>query len=164
MSVYDPSDYDKSLCLKPSFGLYLTLIYGIKDFLLVILPALASFKSKSTSLDYLAGLVQPEMFVSDLIVIALWMALFNRNTEAKKIWQKIWSKGRVLLIAALGIQAIILLLEQLYLIVDVFNWQRALDVYLISLFVINFIFLVNLFTSRRIKDVFLDWPQKKSAS
>ena len=163
MYRYDPAAYDKNLCLKPSFGLYLTLVFGIKDFLLVILPALASFKSKSTSLDYLANLVQPEMFIADLIVIVVWLALFNRNPDSKAVWKNIWSKGRLMLIVAFGIHAAILLVEQLYAFNGVSNWQRGLDLKLVYLLIINLIFLANLLTSQRIKDTFADWPRKESA-
>ena len=164
MNTYDPSAYDKNLCLKPSFGLYLTLVFGIKDFLLIILPALASFKSKSTSLDYLADLVQPEMFLADLIVIVVWLALFNRNADSKAVWINIWSKGRLMLIVAFGIHAAILFVEQLYAFNAVANWQRGLDLKLVYLLLINLIFLANLLTSQRIKDTFADWPKKESAS
>ena len=163
MNTFDPSAYDKNLCLKPSFGLYLTLVFGIKDFLLIILPALASFKSKSTSLDYLADLVQPEMFITDLLVIVVWLALFNRNADSKAVWNNIWSKGRLMLIVAFGIHAAILLVEQMYVFNAVANWQRALDLKIIYLLVINLIFLANLLTSQRIKDTFADWPKKESA-
>ena len=164
MKIYDPNAYTKELCLKPSFGLYLTLVFGVKDFLLVILPVLASFKSKSTSLDYLADLVQPEMFIADLIVIVVWLALFNRNPDSKAVWKNIWSKGRLMLIVAFGIHAAILLVEQLYAFNASANWQRALDLKIIYLLVINLIFLANLLTSQRIKDTFADWPKKESAS
>ena len=161
---YSPEDYDKFFCLKPSFSLYLALIFGIKDFLLVILPAFASFKSNSTSLDYLAGLVQPEMFIADLMVIVVWLALFKRNPDSKVVWKNIWSKGRLMLIVAFGIHAAILLVEQMYAFNAVANWQRALDLKIIYLLAINLIFLANLLTSQRIKDTFADWPQKESAS
>ena len=161
---YSPEDYDKYFCLKPSFGLYLTLVFGIKDFLLIILPALASFKSNSTSLDYLAGLVQPEMFIADLIVILVWLALLNRSPNAKVVWKNIWSKGQLMLIVAFGIHAAILLVEQLYAFNAVANWQRGWDLKIIYLLVINLIFLANLLTSQRIKDTFADWPKKESAS
>ena len=163
MKNYSPEDYDKYLCLKPSFGLYLTLVFGIKDFLFVILPSLASFKSKSTSLDYMADLVQPEMFIADLIVIVVWLALFNRNADSKAVWENIWSKGRLMLIVAFGIHASILLVEQLNALNAVANWQRGLDLKLIYLLIINLIFLANLITSQRIKDTFADWPKKESA-
>jgi len=156
---YSPEDYDKFFCLKPSFGLYLALIFGIKDFLLVILPAFASFKSNSTSLDYLAGLVQPEMFIADLIVILVWLALLNRSPNAKVVWKNIWSKGQLMLIVAFGIHAAILLVEQLYAFNAVANWQRGWDLKIIYLLVINLIFLANLLTSQRIKDTFTEWPK-----
>jgi len=156
---YSPEDYDKYFCLKPSFGLYLTLVFGIKDFLLIILPALASFKSNSTSLDYLAGLVQPEMFIADLIVILVWLALLNRSPNAKVVWKNIWSKGQLMLIVAFGIHAAILLVEQLYAFNAVANWQRGWDLKIIYLLVINLIFLANLLTSQRIKDTFTEWPK-----
>ena len=163
MNIYDPSAYDKNLCLKPSFGLYLTLVFGIKDFLLIILPALASFKSKSTSLDYLADLVQPEMFLADLMVILVWLALLNRDPNAKVLWRNVWSKGRLLLILAFSLHAAVLLGEQLYAINQVVNWQRALDIKLVYMLIINLIFLGNLLTSQRIKDTFADWPKRESA-
>jgi len=156
---YSPEEYDKFFCLKPSFGLYLALVFGIKDFLLVILPAFASFKSNSTSLDYLAGLVQPEMFIADLIVILVWLALLNRSPNAKVVWKNIWSKGQLMLIVAFGIHAAILLVEQLYAFNAVANWQRALDLKLVYLLIINLIFIANLSTSQRIKDTFADWPK-----
>ena len=164
MNTYDPSAYDKNLCLKPSFGLYFALIFGIKDFLLVILPAFASFKSNSTSLDYLADLVQPEMFLADLIVILVWLALLNRDPNAKVLWRNVWSKGRLLLILAFSLHAAVLLGERLYAINQVVNWQRALDLKLVYMFIINLIFLANLLTSQRIKDTFADWPKRESAS
>jgi len=161
---YSPEDYDKFFCLKPSFGLYLALIFGIKDFLLVILPAFASFKSNSTSLDYLAGLVQPEMFIADLMVIVVWLALFKRNPDSKVVWKNIWLKGRLILVVAFSVHVAILLVEQLYAFNAVANWQRALDLKLVYLLIINLIFIANLSTSQRIKDTFADWPKRESAS
>ena len=158
---YSPEHYDKFFCLKPSFGLYLALIFGIKDFLLVILPAFASFKSNSTSLDYLAGLVQPEMFIADLMVIVVWLALFKRNPDSKVVWKNIWLKGRLILVVAFSVHVAILLVEQLYAFNAVANWQRALDLKLVYLLIINLIFIANLSTSQRIKDTFEEWPVAK---
>ena len=124
---------------------------------------MASFKSKSTSLDYLADLVQPEMFLADLMVILVWLALLNRDPNAKVLWRNVWSKGRLLLILAFSLHAAVLLGEQLYAINQVVNWQRALDIKLVYMLIINLIFLGNLLTSQRIKDTFADWPKRESA-
>ena len=159
---YSPDDYDKYLCLKPSLGLYLTLVFGVKDFLLVILPALASIKSKGTSLDYLTGLVQPEMFITDMMVIVVWLALFNRNPDSKVLWRKIWLQGRLMLIVAFSLHALILLFEQLYALYTLANWQRAINIKILYLLVVDAIFLVNLLTSERIADTFSDWPKKNA--
>jgi len=161
---YSPGDYDKYLCLKPSFALYLTLVFGVKDFLLVILPTLASFKSKATNLDYLASLVQPEMFITDMMVIAVWLALFNRNPDSNLLWKKIWLQGRLMLIAAFGLHALILLFEQLYVLYTLANWQRAIDIKMLYLLVVDAIFLANLLTSERISDTFPEWPKKNEGT
>jgi len=163
MNPYTPDDYDKNLCLKPSFELYVILFFGIKDFLLVIIPAIASFKTKSTHLDYLSSLVQPEMFIADMMVIFVWLALINRRQGQNSLWMRIWNKGRMILAFSYSIQAVILAIEISMNVAKVPNWIKAIDFRLASLFAVTLFLLITLLRNKRIKETFLDWPEQKSA-
>jgi len=163
MNKYSPDDYDKNLCLKPSFELYIIMVFGIKDFLLVLIPAIASFKTKSTSLDYLSDLVQPEMFIADIMVIFVWLALINRRKGQNRIWMRIWNKGRMILALSYSVQAVILAIEIYMNVANVSSWMKAIDFRLASLLALTLFFLSTLLRNKRIKKTFLDWPEQKSA-
>ena len=161
--TYCPDDYDKNLCLKPSFGLFVILVLGVKDLLLVVIPPLAQFKSKSTALDYLSELVQPEMFLADLAVLIVWMALINRNPEASHFWRRIWLSGRTILAGAFLFQAIVLGLE---IVIDLEPKSfvlRRIDMPLVATLAVVIGCVIGVLFSQRIKDTFKDWPEKKSS-
>jgi len=163
MSQYTPDDFDKYSCLKPSFGLFLILFLGVKDLLLVVIPPLAQFKSKSTALDYLSELVQPEMFLADLAVLVVWMALINRRPEAKQYWRRIWSSGRAILIGAFSFQAIVLAFEILSNLESKSFVLRRLDMPLVTTLAVVIGCVMAVLLSQRIKDTFKDWPDIKSS-
>ena len=159
--TYSPDDYDKNLCLKPSFGLFVILVLGVKDLLLVVIPPLAQFKSKSTALDYLSELVQPEMFLADLAVLIVLMALVNRRPESKQYWRRIWLSGRAILIGAFSFQAIVLAFEILSDLESKSFVLRRLDMPLVATFAVVIGCVMAVLSSQRIKDTFKDWPDKK---
>lgn len=157
--MYTPDDYDRYSSLKPSFGLYLTLFFGIKNVLLILIPFVASIKRKVQHLDYLQDLVQPVMLVSDVIVLIVVIALIKRNPESNVFWKGVWQNGRLLINVALIYQLVMLGIQVLIEIGTDRYIQINTVMPMFYFMFITLLFILNLNTSKRIKDTFLDWPR-----
>ena len=101
------------------------------------------------------------MFLADLAVLVVWMALINRNPEAKYFWKRIWLSGRIILVGAFSFQAIVLVFEILSDLESKSFVLRRLDMPLVATFAVVIGCVMAVLFSQRIKDTFKDWPDKK---
>ena len=158
--MYSLDDFDKHSCLKPPLSLYVFFLIGMKNIILILLPAITSIKTRSSNLDYFRELVQPEMLIADLLVLVVFLSLIFRKPGAKEIWQKVWRKGRFILIAAFSYQLSIVLPYQLHKLAGPGRvWYHESDFIQLAIIAGYIVVLIGLIRSKRMKDTFADWPE-----
>jgi hypothetical protein len=159
--MYTPDDYDKHSCLKPSVGLYVAILYSMKDVVLIIVEALSKLKAKGgpNRLEYFEDLVQPEMILVNIIGLLLFVSIIKREPKEQGIWKKIFTNGQSLLIAALSLHLIILGIEQFLQMSEAYRWSKGVSMPLIYMMFVDAIFILYVASSQRVKDTFTDWPK-----
>jgi len=165
MNQYTPDDYDKYSCLKPSVGLYVTIIYSMKDVVFIIVEALSKLKAKGgpNRLEYFEDLVQPEMILVNIIGLLLFVSFIKREPKEQGFWKKVSKNGRMLLIAALSLHLVILGIEQALQMSEAYRWSKGISMPLIHMLFVDAIFIFYAVSSHRVKDTFADWPKSDSA-
>ena len=158
---YTPDDFDKNFCLKPPVFLFFALLYGIKDLIFIIVPSVVSFVTKSSSLDYVENLIQPEMFVTDVLVLLVIISLVKRKDGAHNSWRMVWRYGRLIL------SLVFLLHFSIYIyglseLDSVHRVMKHLDLKGISFSILDIVCLAYIFFSQHVKDTFNDWPSNKT--
>ncbi len=151
---YPFSAYDKYLCLKPDFSIWLVLAFLLRPYVVVVL----SIANRADRLG-LIKLVYSDHLAMTLAAIAAVPAIFvvyafiKRAPDAPDKVQWIWQHGRELLLVSslLNILVVFLpLLTGLARHVSTVGWaQLGISVYL----------TFYLFTERRVRDTFADFPQ-----
>jgi len=159
-SLYTPDDYDQNMCLKPSFGMALTLFIGIRHIVMALVPIILEMRNSDSNMSFISDLASPIFIAGDLSALAVIIAWSRRMPNASKIWERIWRKGKLLLLVSFLIQAIAF--TYLSVIPEISNLSSGKR---LSLFPFYYLFLTLIFiyyisASQRIKDVFADWPQK----
>ena len=159
--MYTPDDYDEYSCLKPTAGLYATILFAMKDVVLIIVEALSKLKAKGGPyhLDYFEQLVQPEMVIVNILALLVFVSFMKRKPIEQGFWKKISVKGRIILLAALGLHLLILAFEQYIAISEAYRWDKGVSTPILYLMFIDALFISYVATSQRIKDVFADWPK-----
>ena len=158
--MYTPDDYDKHSCLKPSVGLYVAILFSMKDTVLIIVEALSKLKAKGgpNRLEYFEDLVQPEMILVNIIGLLLFVSFMKREPKEQGFWKKVSKNGRLLLVAALSLHLVILGIEQHVAISEAYRWNKGISISIFYMMLIDIIFIAYVATSQRIKDVFQEWP------
>jgi len=159
--MYTPDDYDENSCLKPTKGLYIAILFAMKDVVLIIVEALSKLKAKGgpNRLEYFEQLVQPEMILVNILAVLLFVALMKRKPTEQGFWKKISANGRMILLVALGLHLMILGVEQYIAISEAYRWDKGVSTPILYMMFIDALFIAYLATSQRIKDVFADWPK-----
>ena len=163
--MYTPDDYDKHSCLKPSLGLYIAILFSMKDVVLIIVEALSQLKAKGgpNRLEYFQDLVQPEMIIVNIIGLLLFMSFMKREPKEQGFWKKISENGRLLLIFALSLHLAILGVEQALQMSEAYRWYKGINMSLIYMMFVDLIFILYAASSQRVRDTFADWPNRKLA-
>jgi hypothetical protein len=160
-NIYTPDDFDGSMSLKPSAGMIFTFFVGIRHFALILLPAITNLKSRGggPDLSFMEHLVSPGLLLGDLFVLPLLLAWARRTPDSSEIWQKIWAKGRTLLLLAFIIQATVF--THLSVIPEIYSFSSSNRITLFPFYYLflTLIFIYYIWASQRIKDVFAEWPQ-----
>jgi len=159
--MYTPDDYDEYSCLKPSVGLYVTILFSMKDIVLIIVEALSKLKAKGgpNRLDYFEQLVQPEMLIVNILALLVFISFMKRKPTEQGLWKKISANGRMILLVALGLHLMILCVEQYISISEAYRWEKGISKPLFYMMFIDILFIAFVATSQRIKDVFKEWPK-----
>jgi len=158
--MYTPDDYDEYSCLKPSKGLYIAILFAMKDVVLIIVEALSKLKAKGgpNRLEYFEQLVQPEMVIVNLLALLLFVSFIKRKPAEQGFWKKISAHGQKILIVALGLHLVILGIEQAISISDAYRWDKGISTPLLYMMFVDILFIAYVSTSQRIKDFFKEWP------
>ena len=160
--MYTPDDYDEYSCLKPSLGLYIAILFSMKDVVLIIVEALSKLKAKGgpNRLEYFEQLIQPEMIIVNIMALLVFVSFMKRRPTEQGFWKKVSAHGQNILLLALGLHLIILGIEQFFSISDAYRWDKGISMPLFYMMFVDILFIAYVSTSQRIKDVFADWPGK----
>ncbi|MEE8429253.1 MAG: DUF2919 family protein [Gammaproteobacteria bacterium] len=151
---YPFSAYDKYLCLKPDFSVWLVLVFLLRPYVVVLL-SIANRKDHTG----LINLVYSDRLAMILAAIAAIPAIFvvyafiKRKPDAPDKVRRIWQHGRELLLGSSFLNVLVVFLPLLTGIareISTVGWAQ----FGISAYIIYY-----LFTERRVRDTFADFPQ-----
>jgi hypothetical protein len=153
---YDLTSFDQHLCLKPPLLLWGTVIYLSRAVSLPFVIGIGSLAGGSANTNRLMhGLFDPYTLLPSCVAFLVLAALAVRSPSSGRPVRWIFSHGRLLLLAAaildagLGLSSVSL--EHLA------NGDEQAAGALLALALDAYI-LVYLFVSRRVRDVFSDFP------
>lgn len=155
---YSFSDYDKNVCLKLNFGMWLVIIYFLRPFILAISSVQMGRGNKSASVSGLKDMIYPDDFgffigcLAALPVIPVIVAYIKRKPGASDSIKKLWHNGTKFLTAAAILNIIVIFAPPRagasYHITTLGWVQLAIAVGIV----------IFLYTSQRVKDTFADFP------
>lgn len=154
---YSESSYDDNFCLKPPALLWLAVIYLSRTFVLLVIYMVSSMsmsKANPQAVAELRGTVTLYAFIPSLVAVPVLYALLARAPSSSAVVRWIWSHGRGILIVAALLDAAISLASSGIIGGDVMN----LDAGFLVATLFDAYFLVYIFVTRRIRDVFADFP------
>lgn len=155
--VYDYRDYDKHLSLKPDAGMWLVILYLMRPYI-VLAASFRRGRGGGSDASAIRDMIYPDDFVLTLGILATIPALLFIVTWAKRVpgagdrirW--LWSNGGHLLAIAAACNIVIVFVPLLTGIISRIHLAGWVQIGL-SLFIIGY-----LYTSRRVKDTFADFP------
>jgi hypothetical protein len=150
--LYDLEEFDRHHCLKPPWVLVVAIAFLSRDFLLPVADAATKLVgSGSLDLSWVYEMRVPYWYVVELPAIALLYAWIRRTPGGGNAARWIWHSGRWLLLASAVVQ--------LYPFLGLLNPDVRL--HLTDELVVAAIcaaIVLYLATSRRVRDVFADFP------
>ncbi len=150
---YQAKHYDEYLSLRIPFFLWLSVIYSVCHYLLLVLPALLPIDM--TDIDWIATQSNKAFLVNDILGIFVLWASGNRISSAPSFAHKIWKNGKKLLLANMSLNFLLFLYVNNDLVV-VFNQQNF---FLLSVGLLpNILIISYLVRSDLINDVFAELP------
>ena len=157
--LYTFSDYDKYMSLKPDFEMWLIMVYFLRPFIMKISTIQMGRGAKSDSVSGLKDMVYPNdfgffiAFLATVPVILLLFVYVKRKPGASQWVRKIWRHGKTLLIVTAVLNVAIIFVPFLLDLthsINMLGWAQLA----IALFIIFY-----LYTTKRVKDVFADFPK-----
>lgn len=149
--IYTPDDYNKYDVLKLPFLLIIATVYGCKYLFFFILPM---FSAKAPFLkDFAHQQLDLGLILSCIPALLVLVSMIRRGPKAQDIFRAFWTRGDKLL-------RFTLLAEAALLIAYVISGRREVDLSLLIFLYCDIMFLIYLFRSRRVKDVFTEFPAK----
>lgn len=162
MAAYDLDSYDKYLVLKPSIGLIFVMFYGIRHFVLVLIPIFTSLKGNNNLHSNLSStLFSPEMLIGDIVILPLLIAWGRRIPEAKAFWKQIWKNGRVILTIGFAIQIVLTVISGILPNLTSSYSHNHIIPATIAYVIFNIIIISYIWRTQRVKEVFMQWPEKE---
>lgn len=155
--TYSLSSYDDNFCLKPPAVLWLAVLYLSRTFVLLIIYIVSSMSLSKVSPQAVAelrGTVTIYAFVPSLVAAPVLYGLLCRAPTSTYLVRWFWSHGRTLLILAAILDGAGSIGSSGIIGGDVADLSAGFLV--AALF--DAYFLVYLFATRRIRDVFADFP------
>ncbi len=152
---YSPSSYDDHFCLKPPVLLWLAALYLSRAFVLLLASQLAVLsRARPETVAMLRDGVSVWALIPSLIAAPVLYALVFRAPSSTKLVRWIWAHGRSILILAAVLDCLTSVAGSSLSGADVSELAPAALV--IALF--DVYFLVYILVTRRIRDVFADFP------
>ena len=154
-SRYSFEDYDKYSCLKPNADMWLVIAYLVHSFVLFIVYLVTQFRMRGGAgeVGYL-GAMHPVSVLSAVPAITVVWAYFNRAPGKAGFTRAIWHHGHALLLLSCALSTV----HPLWVITH----TRHIDAIPVLLLTLDLAALIYLVTSRRVKEVFADYPEVRS--
>jgi hypothetical protein len=154
---YSASSYDDNFCLKPPVLLWLAVLYLSRAFLLLVIYVVSSMslsRVNPQAVAELRGTVSIYAFIPALVAAPVLYGLLCRGPSSGGLVRWLWSHGRTILMLATVVDAAISIGSSGIIGGDAGDLNAAFLV--ATLF--DAYFLVYIFATRRIRDVFADFP------
>jgi hypothetical protein len=152
--AYAPSNYDDDMCLKPPLLLWLAGLYLSRAIMLPIAIGIGHIAGvDAAAMTLLRGLWSEDQLLPALIAMPVLYAFCRRVPTASKQVRWIWARGRIFLIAAAALDAVLPFVAPL--------WHHAInDQFPVFLFMagMDLYFLLYVLAARRVRDTFADFP------
>jgi hypothetical protein len=155
--TYSPSSYDDNFCLKPPALLWLAVVYLSRTFVLLVIYLVSSMSLSRVSPQAVAalrGTVSIYAFAPSLVAAPVLYALLSRAPSSPKLVRWFWSHGRKMLILAAILDCAASVAASGIIGGDIADLSAGL--LLAAIF--DVYFLVYLLATRRVRDVFADFP------
>ena len=150
---YPFNAYDNNLCLKPSLGMWLVMLFFLRPYVIIAM-------SLSNKADRLGGI---KMFglgesliysaIAALPAMLIIYAWIKRQPEAGAFVRWIWAHGRILLAGSGLFTILYIVLLQVFIKSIKLSFIEAVPVLVCP------IILYYLYKSERVKDTFADFPK-----
>jgi hypothetical protein len=153
---YSPSSYDQNLCLKPPLLLWMGILFLSRGVTLPLLATLGQLGGGSADTQALVhGLFGLGMLLPSSLAFLVLFALAMRSPSGVRPARWIWRRGGLLLAAAAMLDVALTLSGPF--------WRRGgfemLSVWEVVAAVFDLYFLIYVLASRRVRDVFCDFPE-----
>jgi hypothetical protein len=153
---YNVAAYDQHLCLKPPWLLWICAFYLSRAFSLPVILGMSSLAGGSANTTGLmSGLFNPSTLVPSCIAFLVLFSLVARSPSGGRGVRWIFARGRLLLVLAavidLGLAVGSMSLQQVEA-----GDERVAGLLLSAFF--DVYFLIYLLFSKRVRDVFADFP------
>ncbi len=157
--LYDFTEYDKYLCLKPSAELWLVMLYLLRPFIILLVTRMLSHVAPGVKdVENLRYLLYPDdlsLLVALLAAVPVLIFLYGlskRKPGAGVLVRRLWKNGANLLAAAAILNVPIVfapLLTGSLTRIHLLGWVQAGLAIVITGY---------LYSSRRVRDTFADFP------
>jgi hypothetical protein len=152
---YPPSLYDDDDCLKPPYLLWLAALYLSRGVLLPLVAGLGHFARVETSaMTVMRGLWRTDQLIPAAFSAPVLYALVRRTPRASRVVRWVWRRGRTLLILSAAVDIVL----ALYAVRPYDELSNGLFAALATCAADAYIMLY-VFTARRIRDAFAEFPQ-----
>ncbi|HSH98913.1 MAG: hypothetical protein ACAH07_06190 [Methylophilaceae bacterium] len=159
MLKYDARFYDDFLNLKIPAALWLAMLFGLKH--IIFLAAYKLMPFEVLSVDWLAVQVNPALITIDIPALLVLISIGHRLPEAHKFMRLVWLSGRKLLMSSyLGSTLLFIALN--FKLVNKLNSDDLILV--LSVVIFDLFFLVYLYRSDLVIDLFNEFPEEAKAS
>jgi hypothetical protein len=155
--IYSESSYDDHFCLKPPVLLWLAALYLSRTFVLLVIYIVSSMslaRFNPQAVAALRGTVTIYAFIPSLVAAPVLYAMLCRAPSSGNFVRWLWSHGRTLLILAAIADAGVSINGSGIVSGDVVDLNAGFLVMVLF----DAYFLVYIFATRRIRDVFADFP------
>ena len=154
LQSYELGSFDSNFCLKPPLMLWVVLLYLARAFVIPFISGVSSMGGSGDASAATRGYFSVEDFVSSALALIVLVTYFRRTPTASELWRRLWGYGRIILAAAavvdLGVSAF-----RFSQVAGSEQWHAQL---LLLACCVDAYILVYLFRSRRVRDVFNDFP------
>jgi len=154
---YGASSYDDHFCLKPPALLWLAVLYLSRALLLLamyIVSSMSLSRVNPQAVAELRGTVSIYAFIPALVAAPVFYGLLCRGPTSSGLVRWFWSHGRTILIVATIVDAVISIGSSGIIGGD----ALALNAGFLVAALFDAYFLVYIFATRRVRDVFADFP------